>query len=176
MKTFTADELKEVLAQHALWLSSDHEQGVRADLRGADLTDANLTYANLTRANLTYANLTRANLTRANLTRANLTDANLTDADLTDANLTRANLAGVASILGIVGNMQNIKSIQADYWPVSYTTTHMQVGCQLHLISEWWAFSLGEIAQMDDRAAAWWVVWKPILQTIIEVSPAVPTK
>lgn len=52
MKTSTPDELKAVLAQHALWLSSDHEQGVRANLRGADLSDADLRGANLYGANL----------------------------------------------------------------------------------------------------------------------------
>jgi hypothetical protein len=121
MKTFTPEELSEIIRLHGLYAVGDLA-GCRANLSCANLTDANLTDANLTRANLTDANLTRANLsganlsganlsraylsganltranltdanlTRANLTRANLTDANLTDANLTRANLTRANL------------------------------------------------------------------------------------
>jgi hypothetical protein len=51
----------------------------------------------------------------------------------------------------------------------------MQIGCQLHLISEWWNFSDSEIDAMDSHASTWWKVWKPILQTIIEASPAVET-
>ncbi|MCY1446804.1 hypothetical protein D9M71_633910 [compost metagenome] len=50
----------------------------------------------------------------------------------------------------------------------------MQIGCQFHAILEWWAFSDAEIQEMDERALDWWRIWKPILQKIIEASPAVP--
>jgi hypothetical protein len=56
MKTYTKEELAEVLRLHSCWLANS---------------------ANLARANLTDANLARANLAGANLARANLTDANL---------------------------------------------------------------------------------------------------
>jgi hypothetical protein len=59
MKTYTPDEMKAILADHAKWLRNDG--GSRANLTDADLTDANLTDADLTRANLTDADLTRAN-------------------------------------------------------------------------------------------------------------------
>ncbi|MNZ87362.1 hypothetical protein D3C78_1062160 [compost metagenome] len=67
-----------------------------------------------------------------------------------------------------------MKAIQADIWPVTYTATHMQIGCQFHTLIEWWAFNDEEISGMDSKALAWWAVWKPILQRIIEASPAVP--
>jgi hypothetical protein len=78
LKTYTPENLKEILAAHAKWTANDG--GARANLTdanlyGADLTDADLTRANLTGADLTGADLTRANLTGADLTRANLTRA-----------------------------------------------------------------------------------------------------
>jgi len=53
MKTITATELKNVLAEHKFWLESNGKQGTRADLTDADLLYANLLYANLTDAILT---------------------------------------------------------------------------------------------------------------------------
>jgi hypothetical protein len=56
MKTYTADELKEVIRLHALCLA-DADGGVRANLSGADLSGADLSHANLNYANLSYADL-----------------------------------------------------------------------------------------------------------------------
>ena len=75
---------------------------------------------------------------------------------------------------GASGNCHQVKAVQVDIWPVTYTADHMQIGCQLHLITEWWAFTDAEISRMDSQASAWWAIWKPILQTIIAASPAVP--
>ena len=90
------------------------------------------------------------------------------------ADLRSADLRSAASIWGAVGNLSQIKSVQCDLWPVTYTADEMQIGCQFHTLTEWWAFSEEEIQEMDSRASAWWAIWKPILKTIIEASPAVP--
>ena len=50
-------DISAILASHALWLSSAHQEGTRADLTRADLTGADLTCADLTRANLTGATI-----------------------------------------------------------------------------------------------------------------------
>ena len=100
--------------------------------------------------------------------RANLRGADLRGADLSDANLRGANML-------CIGNMRHIKTIQADLWAVGYTHDTMQIGCQRHMIAEWFEFSDEEIAPMDDGALDWWRVWKPILQSIIAASPAEPT-
>jgi hypothetical protein len=71
MKTYSEEELKEILRLHQLWLEGDHE-GERANLTGADLTKAYLTKANLTGADLRWANLTKADLTEADLENAKL--------------------------------------------------------------------------------------------------------
>ena len=138
MKTYTQDQLKEIIAKHQLWL--DDEEGGE----------------------------------RANLSSANLCSANLSSADLSYANLRYADLRSAANIL-CVGNKANIKTVQADIWPVAYTCDEMQIGCQRHAIAEWWAFGDDEISRMDSRALGWWKVWKPILQAMIQASPAEPT-
>ena len=85
-------------------------------------------------------------------------------ANLDGANLTRAN-----------GNSREVKSVQTTIWVVTYTAEVMQIGCQRHEIAKWWAFTDDEISRMERRALEWWKTWKPILQQIIEVSPAMPT-
>ena len=89
MKTFTEQELKEILRKHKLWLEDSDQQGAER----ADLSCANLSYANLSRANLSYANLSYANLSYANLS-----GADLSGADLSCANLSCANLSGAKNI------------------------------------------------------------------------------
>ena len=79
----TAEELKDKLAAHLLWLDGK-PGGYKADLSGANLSRANLSRANLSRANLSRANLYGANLSGADLSRANLYGADLYGADLSD--------------------------------------------------------------------------------------------
>ena len=163
MQTPTPEQLVEIIEKHRAWLE-DEDGGERADL-----SDAYLRGANLSGANLSGANLSGANLSDANLRDASLRDANLRGANLSGANLRGANLCGAS------GNLAEIKAVRCDIWPVTYTSEVMQIGCQRHLITEWLAFSDDEIMVMDSQALKWWAVWKPILQTIIAASPAVPT-
>ena len=86
------NELKKILDDHKLWLSS--KGGARADLRHAYLEGADLKSANLRYANLRYANLYRANLRSADLEGADLRSADLRRADLEGADLRSANLRG----------------------------------------------------------------------------------
>ena len=51
MKTYTKQELDEILRLHKLWLE-DNKEGVRADLRSADLSRADLSLAYLSRVDL----------------------------------------------------------------------------------------------------------------------------
>jgi uncharacterized protein YjbI with pentapeptide repeats len=98
MRTFTKQELEEILDNHKLWLSSNGENGERAnlsnaDLRNADLRSANLRNADLSNANLRSADLRYANLSNADLRYADLSSANLRYADLSSANLSYAILS-----------------------------------------------------------------------------------
>ena len=89
MKTYTSEQLAEILGKHRSWLL-DEEGGERAYLRDANLSDANLSGANLRGANLSGADLSGANLRGANLSDADLRGANLRDANLRDADLSDA--------------------------------------------------------------------------------------
>ena len=100
--------------------------------------------------------------------------ANLSGANLRGANLRGANLSEIRELWGASGNGREIKALQCGTYSVTYTDTYMQIGCQIHQISEWWAFKPAEIDRMDGQATAWWSVWRPILQNIIASSPAVP--
>jgi len=79
MKSYTTEELKEVLAKHRKWVFNE-DGGSRAYLSRADLSGANLSGANLSGANLSGANLSGANLSGANLSGANLSGAYLSGA------------------------------------------------------------------------------------------------
>ena len=106
MRTFTKEQLAEILQKHKMWVNGE-EGGERANLSSADLSSADLSYANLRYANLSdanlssadlssadlsYANLSSADLSYANLRYANLSDGNLSSADLSSADLSYANL------------------------------------------------------------------------------------
>lgn len=87
------------------------------------------------------------------------------------ANLTRANLYGAS------GNLNNLKSVFCDTYPVTYTAEVMQIGCQCHRLEDWWSFDDARIIEMEGKAALkWWRTWKPILQQIIATSPANATE
>jgi hypothetical protein len=120
------------------------------------------------------ADLGDADLGGANLGGANLRGAYLRGAYLRGAYLRGANLGELGNIWGASGNLREIKAIQCDTWPVTYTATHMQIGCQFHELERWWAFTDEQIGRMDSSALAWWQKWKPVLQTIVTMSPAVP--
>ncbi|MNK69788.1 Serine/threonine-protein kinase B [compost metagenome] len=125
-------------------------------------------------ANLDGANLGGANLGGANLRGANLRGAYLGGANLRGANLRGAYLGELRSIWGTSGNLKEIKALQCDTWPVTYTATHMQIGCQLHALEAWWGFTDAQISGMAYDALVWWQKWKPVLHTIVTMSPAVP--
>ena len=117
----------------------------------------------------------KANLSDANLSDADLSDADMRNADLRNADLMNANLMN-ADLRNASGNMKHIKTMQIDGWPISYTATVMQIGCQRYPIEKWRKFQDKTIDRMDSSALAWWKVWKPIIFQIIEASPAEPTK
>ena len=90
MKTYTVEEMKAILAEHAKWLRG--EEGERANLSSADLRSANLSSADLSYADLRSADLSSADLSYADLRSADLRSADLSYADLRYADLRSANL------------------------------------------------------------------------------------
>ena len=166
-------------------LTVEAENLSNANLSYVNLSGANLSYVNLSYVNLSYANLSNANLSNANLSYVNLSYVNLSGADLSYANLSNANLSYAdlsganlsdADLSDVTGNLKQVKSIHTERWVVTYTGDTMFIGCQTHALTEWWGFDDRTINAMDVGALKWWRKWKPILQAVIEASPAKPTK
>ena len=198
MRTIKKQELLEILQLHMLWLR-DEKGGVRAnlryadlryanlqnadlrnadlvyaDLRYTDLRNANLRYANLGNADLRYANLGNADLVYADLQNADLRYADLRYADLRYANLQNADLR-YADLQNAVGQNNWIKTLGSEIWSITYTFDRMQIGCENHLITDWWQFDEERISRMNSGALDFWKRWKPILQEIIKNNPAQAT-
>ncbi|EAW4674259.1 pentapeptide repeat-containing protein [Salmonella enterica] len=125
-------DLSKILEEHKVWITSMHESGSRADLRGADLRGADLCDADLRDADLRDANLRDANLRDANLCGADLRGANLCGADLPDLTFV------------ILGEKYFISITNGEY---------VRAGCQNHTVEEWRKYSKQEIAEMDGRKA-----------------------
>ena len=146
-------DIKKTLDDHDLWLETNGEEGVRAnlyvaylrdaDLRGVNLSNANLygTYlrdANLSNADLRGAHLEGANLRYADLRGAYLYDANLEGANLEGANLRDANLEG-ADLYG--ANLRGAKGILQWQTPqglkcICYSVKHDD--CVMHKLGCFW--------------------------------------
>ena len=153
--TITSQDLPTILAAHKKWLNGELD-GVRANLAGAYLTDANLARAKLADAYLTDANLAGANLARANLTGANLTGAYLTGAYLTGANLTDAKFENTKWRDGVVITRAPLEISGLPYM-VYILDDYMQIGCELHKLTDWANFDNARIARMDGvKARKFW--------------------
>ncbi|EBQ8908790.1 TPA: pentapeptide repeat-containing protein [Salmonella enterica] len=151
--------LSKILEEHKVWITSMHESGSRANLRGAylcdaDLRDADLRGANLRDAYLCDADLRDAYLRDAYLRGANLCGANLRGAYLCDADLCGAYLPDLTFV--ILGEKYFISITNGEY---------VRAGCQNHTVEEWRKYSKHEIAEMDGRKA---LKFYPRLLSIID--------
>ncbi|EBI9522963.1 pentapeptide repeat-containing protein [Salmonella enterica] len=187
-------DLSKILEEHKVWITSMHESGSRADLRGAnlrgaDLCDADLCGANLRGADLRGADLRGADLRGADLCDADLRGANLRGADLCDADLCGANLRGAdlrgadlrgadlrganlcdADLRGADLRGANLPDltfvILGEKYFISITNgEYVRAGCQNHTVEEWRKYSKQEIAEMDGRKA---LKFYPRLLSIID--------
>ncbi|EAP1397657.1 pentapeptide repeat-containing protein [Salmonella enterica] len=170
-------DLSKILEEHKVWITSIHESGSRANLRGANLYGANLRGADLCGADLCGAYLCGANLRGADLYGANLRGANLCGANLRGANLRGADLCG-ADLCGADLRGANLRGadlcgadlcgadlcgadlpdltfvILGEKYFISITNgEYVRAGCQNHTVEEWRKYSKQEIAEMDGRKA-----------------------
>jgi hypothetical protein len=174
------EELSAILAKHEAWVNVE-DGGEMANLSGANLSEANLSAADLRWADLSGADLSGADLSWANLSWANLSEANLSGANLSEANLSGANLRWAnlseADLRWASGNSRELRTLfVSEIYPIAYTSEYLQIGCERHLIANWWGFDNKRIEEMDgEKALFFWSKWKYILQTLIERNPATPT-
>ena len=157
MRTFTKEQLYEILAKHKAWLDNE-EGGERANLCNADLSYADLRYADLCNADLRNANLSYANLSNANLCNADLSYANLSYADLSYANLSYADLRFLHS-----ANGKELACMNAGKYQVVLSKERIAIGCKLFTVGEWKEFDDATISMMDDGALEWWRKWKDLV-------------
>ena len=108
--------------------------------------------AALEKATQARANLAGANLAGADLAGAYLAGAYLAGAYLAGANLARANLARAKWRDGVVISKPPIQ-LYGLHWTVTILDAHMQIGCELHSLTEWAEFDDARIVAMDGRDA-----------------------
>ena len=118
--------------------------------------------ANLADANLAGANLAGTNLVDANLAGANLAGAKLAGTKLAGANLADANLAGAKWINGTPIARAPLQLFGLR-WNITIVDAHMQIGCQMHALHAWDAFTDEEISEMDSDALEFWTAHKSFL-------------
>gem|GEM_PF-4373907 len=106
---------------------------------------------------------------RADLSVANLRGANLSGADLSGADLSVANLSGA------IGNCREVRSIHCFERVVTYTSTHIFIGCKTDTIEKWFSVTDEELNAMSSAALVRWRKWEPIIKAIITAYPATPT-
>ena len=112
---------------------------------------------------LSGANLSGANLSGAYLSGANLSGAYLSGAKLSGANLSDANLSGAKWRDGVIINKVPIQLFGL-HWRVTILDEHMQIGCELHKLTDWEEYDDKRIAEMDGRAALrFWRKHKDVL-------------
>lgn len=51
----------------------------------------------------------------------------------------------------------------------------MQISEQLHELERWWNFTDDGITSLNEPSLEWWKKWKPVIQQIVELSPAMPS-
>jgi hypothetical protein len=86
-----------------------------------------------------------------------------------------ADLGEIESLWSATGNQKEIKSlfISEDY-AITYTDKFLQIGCEKHLIGDWWEFDNKRIAEMDGRKALrFWKDNKDFIKMTLEKFPAV---
>ncbi|MDH4563644.1 pentapeptide repeat-containing protein [Pseudomonas sp. BN411] len=155
----------------------NHGRWSDVDLRNANLRGANLTDTDFKRVDFRGADLSNANLSNARFIDCNLSDVNLNNANLDQATFSRTLLDGspihgVASMNETLGNGTQIKHIVCDSYTVTYTAEHLFINGHKRSEQEWWSLDDDQASTLVDPA--WWKTWKPILQQITAVSPAVP--
>ena len=149
-----------------------HETTDERQASGLAMRDA-LEAAVSARANLSWADLSGANLSGANLSGADLSGANLSGADLSGANLSWADLSGADLSGAKWRDGITLTRAPLQLFGLAYTVhildAHMQIGCELHALSEWREFDDARIVAMDGKTALkFWRAHKAALLALAE--------
>jgi hypothetical protein len=165
--------IEEMICQHEEWCI-DHSKGQRADFTGMDLSYTNFNDRDMRFAIFTNTILITTSFRNTDLRGAQFNGAVMWGVDLSGASLIEANLDGVdlrhCHMEGTTGNGVDIFSAHFSPWPVSWTKTHLQIGCQRYPIDTWWRYSDEAINNMHPHALSWWKKWKSVIQQLVIIS------
>lgn len=167
------------------------------DLQRARLLNAQFERTYLARANFYKAGMQAAEFFNCDLTSSDMTDTELKetrfiDCDLKDvdfegaicestrfsgSDLRGANFKGVdlssCGFYGTIGNRKQIKNIHVcGEYPIAYTKTQLQIGCENHSITDWWDFNDPQIKGLGVGALDFWLANKDYIRMTIERYPA----
>jgi hypothetical protein len=115
MRTFTADELKDILERHSKWLA-DEKGGERANLSYSNLSYSDLSYSDLSYSDLSYSDLRGSNLSYSNLRGSNLSYSDLSYSDLRGAKgISPERTTPLLILAEQVGKIRAFKLVNAEY-------------------------------------------------------------
>ena len=164
----TQDELDIIAIEHTAWLK-DKTKGTYASFTSQDFTGLNFDKMDFTGANFVRCLFLRCDMKETNFSSATLLNSNFTDASLTNAIFTKANLEGV------IGNTREIKSLQIVRFPITYTSSIVQIGCKQcsieHIDDEFNKI----IEALGGKHSSTWDKYKQYLETLLQISPATRT-
>jgi hypothetical protein len=142
----------------------------RASLRGADMRGADMRGADLRGADLSGASLRGTDLRGTDLRGTDLRGADLRGMSLRGAYLDGADLRGAVWGDGAkrgegVPITRAPIMVAAGPYDVWIWDRHVEIGCQIHEIEAWAAFSRDDIKRMDgERGVRFWREWRgPLL-------------
>ena len=143
----------------------------RSCLNASDIRNASFEVCSLKKVLMKYV---RADFTT--FMSCDLSEADFSYSNLHHAAFEKSNMTGIL-LDGVIGNSMQIKSLQIHDYHITYTSTHLQIGCQQFPISQWFKFTYREIRELDrtfpTKAENFWRKHKALIKNIIETSPAI---
>jgi carbonic anhydrase/acetyltransferase-like protein (isoleucine patch superfamily) len=61
---------------------------------------------------------------------------------------------------------KTVNIIYTNKYEVTFFDNYIKIGCKMHSINDWEAFTDAQISKMSYSALKWWKVWKPIIFAI----------
>ncbi len=139
------------------------------------LNNANLDNLDLSNLNFNDVFIINASFKNANLSEISSKNASFLDCDFSGASLYHCNFLNTelenskfdnADLRDCVGDMKNIFTIAIDTYVMSFTKTHLSLGCQTKTINEWRNLSSNDF---EDEEQKWlWDYYKDIMFQIID--------
>jgi len=79
-----------------------------------------------------------------------------------------------ADLLFVSGNQNEIRSIMiSNVYPISYTSSVIQIGCEQHRIEDWWTFDDRRILAMGGKQALkFWCKYRDLIRQVVICAPA----